>query len=236
MFRDAGGVPGDVEQGARAALSARAVLAATEASRRGNRRRALSALALGARATPGLIAQAQMWALAGSVVRGHELGTFQHSKRLLGALYEDVRPSRFADRIRKVATTDASWERMTRRTAETIAHATSPAARVAVVDKHDPTILGLSERSGWHFPEHSLLPEGYPSDSAQAIAHLDALRARGATHLVFPSAAYWWLDHYEGLRRHLDESCAVVVRDDDCVIYALPADRAGAPAEVAAHV
>ena len=41
-------------------------------------------------------------------------------------------------------------------------------------------------------------------------------------YLVFPQVALWWLDHYAGLREHLDRHGRVVVRDDrTAVIYAL---------------
>ena len=33
------------------------------------------------------------------------------------------------------------------------------------------------------------------------------LRAAGAGYLVFPQVALWWLDHYAGLREHLDRHC-----------------------------
>ena len=41
-------------------------------------------------------------------------------------------------------------------------------------------------------------------------------------YLVFPSTARWWLDHYAGLKEHLDEQFELVVdREDACVIYAV---------------
>jgi hypothetical protein len=40
--------------------------------------------------------------------------------------------------------------------------------------------------------------------------------------LVFPQVALWWLDHYAGLREHLDKHARVVVRNErTAVIYAL---------------
>jgi hypothetical protein len=48
------------------------------------------------------------------------------------------------------------------------------------------------------------------------------MRAGGAQYLVLPLAMLWWLDHYEGLRAHLESTCQEVVRDDEAgVIFAL---------------
>src|SRR5262249_54766360 len=39
---------------------------------------------------------------------------------------------------------------------------------------------------------------------------------------LFPATAFWWLDHYEEFRRHLDRRYQVVERRRDvCVIYSL---------------
>ena len=57
---------------------------------------------------------------------------------------------------------------------------------------------------------------------AAAIAALKRLRADGAGYLVIPQVALWWLDHYAGLREHLDRHGRVVVRNErTAVIYAL---------------
>jgi hypothetical protein len=94
---------------------------------------------------------------------------------------------------------------------------------VIVVSRGDDTLLDLGGRPGWHFPQD---PDGtwagsYPADSEQAIVHLETLRARGGDFLLFPSTAFWWLEHYHGFREHLEERFPVVHRDACCVIYAL---------------
>jgi hypothetical protein len=48
---------------------------------------------------------------------------------------------------------------------------------------------------------------------------------------VFPATALWWLDHYEELRRHLQDRYAVVARDDRTgVIFSLRGPAIGRPA------
>src|SRR5204863_4796244 len=64
---------------------------------------------------------------------------------------------------------------------------------------------------------------GYnPADSADAIAQLEGLRAKGAEFLVIPATAFWWLDHYGEFRRHLGLYYPEVAREDNvCAIFAL---------------
>ena len=61
----------------------------------------------------------------------------------------------------------------------------------------------------------------HPEDSAAAIGALEAARARGATWLVFPGTAFWWLDHYAGFRDHLEGRYRCAWRDMRCVTYDL---------------
>jgi glutamate-1-semialdehyde 2,1-aminomutase len=98
-----------------------------------------------------------------------------------------------------------------------------PDATVAVVTKGDASLLELDVAAAWHFPcadDGSWL--GYnPPDGGWAIEHLESLRGRGLQYLVFPSTSIWWLEHYEELKRHLDDEYIVAVEDDSCVIYSV---------------
>jgi SAM-dependent methyltransferase len=99
-----------------------------------------------------------------------------------------------------------------------------PEATVLVVSKGDEDLLQLEGRRGWHFPqqEDGIYAGYYPADSATAIAHLEALRAKGADFLLFPSTALWWLDQYPEFRQHLESRYCVAARQDDrCVIFDL---------------
>ncbi len=104
---------------------------------------------------------------------------------------------------------------------------------ILVVSKGDDGLLEFEGREGWHFPQH---PNGayaghYPADSASAIAHLESLRARGAEFLVFPATGLWWLDHYGGLREHLERNYRLYFRDDSsCCIFALTGANGSAAA------
>jgi GT2 family glycosyltransferase len=95
---------------------------------------------------------------------------------------------------------------------------------VAVISKGDEELLKLNGHQGWHFPQ---APDGayanlYPSDSQEAIAHLEDLRARGGHFLLIPKPAFWWLEHYGAFKQHLEQRYRLAAREDDtCLIFDL---------------
>jgi len=94
---------------------------------------------------------------------------------------------------------------------------------IAVVSRGDPELLKIEGAHAWHFPEArpGVYAGSHPADSDAAIAELEATRARGAAFLLFPGTSLWWLEHYVGLRRHLDERYRCVVSDERCAIFDL---------------
>jgi glycosyltransferase involved in cell wall biosynthesis len=96
-------------------------------------------------------------------------------------------------------------------------------SRVLVASKGDERLVTLPGRHGWHFPQddQGIYAGYYPSDSDDAITQLESLHRRGADYLVLPVTSLWWLDHYKGLARHLDEHCHLVQDGEPCTIYAL---------------
>jgi hypothetical protein len=119
-----------------------------------------------------------------------------------------------------------------------IVRETLPAtATVLVVSKGDAALLELNGRMARHFPctEDGTYAGHYPARSADAIEHLETLRARGGEYLLFPGTAFWWLDHYAGLREHLDAHYRRVWSDARCIIYQLDSrDGRGECADTAA--
>ena len=79
---------------------------------------------------------------------------------------------------------------------------------VLVVSRGDPTLIDIG-RTAAHFPQ---TPDGaylghHPASSIEAIEQLEHLRATDAARfLVFPRTGLWWLEHYRGLRDHLDRN------------------------------
>jgi hypothetical protein len=97
-----------------------------------------------------------------------------------------------------------------------------------VVSRGDDALVDLDGRTGWHFPrcDDGRYAGHYPKDSESAISHLEDLRRKGVRYLVIPATALWWLDHYEGLRSHLEQHYRLLVhRSDACAIYALDAQE-----------
>jgi GT2 family glycosyltransferase len=94
---------------------------------------------------------------------------------------------------------------------------------VLVVSRGDADLLDLYSRTSWHFPRQT---DGrysgfYPKRAISAIAHLEAMRARGASYLLIPATSLWWLDHYNGLRSHLERYELVFDDRETCLIYAI---------------
>jgi GT2 family glycosyltransferase len=99
--------------------------------------------------------------------------------------------------------------------------------KVAVVSRGDEELLDLGGLTGLHFPqdEEGRYAGHYPSDSDDAIRQLESLRERGVEYLLFPRSGLWWLEHYAGFRKHLEERYPIVVRDErTCVVFSLSED------------
>jgi glycosyltransferase involved in cell wall biosynthesis len=213
--------PAGLGRRARAALAVKALVHAGNTFTEGRRREALAAALRALRLAPKLARTHHGPRLLLSIARGDEYANYRHSKALLGRLHGELTGTRFGRKIRKFSVSDPEWERALSSIAATVQREIPAGKRIAVVDKHDPTLLHLSRRDGWHFPDRRLLPGGYPKDSAVAVEHLEQLRRNGAGYLVFPSASFWWLEHYDGLRTHLDTCYERVLVDERCVIYDL---------------
>jgi glycosyltransferase involved in cell wall biosynthesis len=101
-----------------------------------------------------------------------------------------------------------------------------PGEVVAVVSRGDGELLKLNHAPAWHFPEArpGVYAGHHPADSNAAIVALETARARGAAFLLFPGTAFWWLEHYEGLREHLDKRYRCVWRDERCAVFDLKAE------------
>jgi hypothetical protein len=156
-----------------------------------------------------------------ATIRGDDYGCYRSSKRLIGALGEQLGPSRHGSRLRAAASVEPLYEQILVRVAQRVRRQTTRDAQIATVTKWDPTLLWLSHRRGVQFPDRRQMPDGYPDDAAAVIAHLEHLRSRGVTHIVFTSASTWWLEHYAAFEEHLERRYCVLERTGDCVIYDL---------------
>jgi 2-polyprenyl-3-methyl-5-hydroxy-6-metoxy-1,4-benzoquinol methylase/glycosyltransferase involved in cell wall biosynthesis len=126
-------------------------------------------------------------------------------------------------------TVAGGYRQLVGRIREIVRSATPADATVLVVSKGDEELMRLPGRRAWHFPrgKGGEYAGYYPADSDAAIEHLESLRGQGAQFIVFPNAAFWWLEHYKGLRQHLDGRYGRVWDDERCVIYRLTRGSGG---------
>jgi len=206
---------------ARSALAAKALLAAGHFQTRGERRAALRALALAARQRPDLVGAGGA-RLARAIARHDDYAAYAASNGLLDRLAGALLGTRYGELLADRAAPDPDWEATLRRIARTVRTVTPPDAVLGTVTKWDPTLLALSGRRGRNFPAAD-----YPADDASALAQLEQQRAQGLSHLVVPSASFWWLDHYAGLAERLRAAGPPVHADDECVVFDLR-DRSAA--------
>jgi SAM-dependent methyltransferase len=112
-----------------------------------------------------------------------------------------------------------------------------PVARIAVVTDGKNGLLHLQGRPTWPLPKDrdGVYCGPHPANDGEAIAQVERVRSEGAQFLLIPKSAFWWLDYYDGLRRHLAGLYRVAFRDEEtCMIIALhhetdPPDAGGAP-------
>ena len=97
----------------------------------------------------------------------------------------------------------------------------APGSLIIAADSGDPTIFYYAQRKGWHFLEEGGIYDGNPSDSPHAIADLEQLRGRGATHFVLTADTFWWLDYYPEFAQHLTESATLIEGTPEFKIYKL---------------
>ena len=118
----------------------------------------------------------------------------------------------------------AAYSDLIRRIRDAIDTELPAGATVLVVSRGDDELLAMNGRRGWHFPrdEQGQYLGYHPAGDAEAITHLEELRIKGAQYLVFPSAAFWWLEHYAGFAEHLRSRYATVAYEPDvCMVFEL---------------
>ncbi|HEY8666640.1 MAG TPA: hypothetical protein VIL86_08255, partial [Tepidisphaeraceae bacterium] len=123
-------------------------------------------------------------------------------------------------------TAHAPYRQLIKMIREKVAANVPERAAILMVSKGDEMMLRHPGRRAWHFPQdHNGVYAGYhPYSSASAIAHLEAMRAKGAQFLVIPETYLWWLEHYREFARHLQNHYRVVLNDASaCMIYDLDA-------------
>lgn len=97
-------------------------------------------------------------------------------------------------------------------------------ATLIVATSGDDDLLDLYGREAWHFPQRAdgAHASTYPADGTGLIAHLETLRARGASFFLVPKTEPRWLGSYRKFMRHLEQRYPVVLDDEGtCLIFRL---------------
>ncbi|MEA3213420.1 MAG: hypothetical protein QOE70_6477 [Chthoniobacter sp.] len=105
-----------------------------------------------------------------------------------------------------------------------IVHNQLPAeTTLLVVSKGDRELVRFDNRTAWHFlqAENGNYAGHHPADDATCIAHLEAQRARGAQFLLFPSTAFWWLEHYAVFHRYLGTHAQLIIDESAGKVFGL---------------
>jgi hypothetical protein len=118
---------------------------------------------------------------------------------------------------------DPAYERLVERVKGEVGNRLPADATVAVVSRGDDRLLDLGLATAWHFPrgEAGVYAGHYPADGPEAIRQLENVREQGATHFLLPQTGFWWLEHYDELRAHLETSGGVMARSEDLILYRL---------------
>jgi GT2 family glycosyltransferase len=108
------------------------------------------------------------------------------------------------------------YEREAEQLREAVKAAVPAGSTVLVISRGDDALLELNGRRAMHFPqgEDGGWSGHHPADSEEAVGHLEQLRESGADYLVVPPTYRWWLDHYDGLRQHLQSHYRAVRFDE----------------------
>jgi GT2 family glycosyltransferase len=116
------------------------------------------------------------------------------------------------------------YQRLRHQIRDAVARLIPTGSTVLVISKGDGAVLELPGCRGWHFPqaERGAYAGHHPAGSAEAIAHLEALRAKGADYLLIPATSLWWLDYYAEFRQHLEAHGRLLGGTNGaCLIYCL---------------
>lgn len=79
----------------------------------------------------------------------------------------------------------------------------------------------LARRRSIPFLERNGRYWGRPPDGVTAVRECERLRRSGANFIVFGWPAFWWLDYYHELNRHLRSSSRCVLHNDRVVVFDL---------------
>ena len=128
-------------------------------------------------------------------------------------------------------TSDDSWKKVRDKATQEIAAVIPPGANFILADQDEWAYADLAAgRRATPFLERDGQYWGAPADDVTAVRELERLRQAGAAFMVVGQPAFWWLDYYAGLHRHLRSNFPCVMENERIVVFDLgagaePSDR-----------
>lgn len=172
---------------------------------------------------------------------GHDLAYASYSPEHVGTRFLEIvnrvmeEPPREleAATLRRSGRRERAYRAMVDEVRRGLAEVTPEGAKIGVVSRGDEEMVSPPGREGWHVPsqEDGRWAGHHPADAAEAIAWVEELRVRGAGWLAIPAVMFWWLDHYRGLREHLDRSYRRVHASEHLVVYGMDPQVSPTPAK-----
>jgi hypothetical protein len=118
-----------------------------------------------------------------------------------------------------------SWATPLRAAGIQLQRTTRPGALIIAADLGDPALLYYAGRRGWHLPEKDAIYNGDPASADQLISDVAQLRKAGATHLVFVSSTFWFVDRYRDFAEYLARTAMLMERTPEFAIYELKPEQ-----------
>jgi hypothetical protein len=114
------------------------------------------------------------------------------------------------------------WNYLAKLATEELLASIPPGEKIILVDQDEwGTSANLAGRLRIPFLERDGEYWGAPPDDATGVAEFERLRRDGASFAAFGWPAFWWLDHYPGLRDHLRTNFRPVLENDRIIVFDL---------------
>ena len=137
------------------------------------------------------------------------------------AAWRDFAPrANDADAWGQGATTLEKRERL-RRARQELSDAIPAGSRYILVDEEALGRDFVPDRPAFPYLERDGQYWGPPADDETAVREVERLRQAGARYMAFAWPAFWWLDHYAGLSRHLHAHFPQVLKNERVAVFDL---------------
>lgn len=114
-----------------------------------------------------------------------------------------------------------AWQNRVLRVSVDLATETNAGDVIVLADEDRFGPLYLPGRHLRPFIDREGTYHGPPSDGAEAVAELERMRTEDANYLAVGWPAFWWLKHYEELANWLQQNHALVLQNENLILFRL---------------